>query len=172
MKTHQLEHNETVFNGNPLPLTLICDGIKSPENIGMIFRLCDAMGVKKIIFISGTLDIDSSRIKRTARSTIINTEYEIEKDAGTLIKHLISQKVKIIGLELTNKSIPIHHFDFRPYQPMVLVIGSERHGISSELLEICEHTLEISMQGKNSSMNVVNALSIALYEINKQLSYK
>jgi tRNA G18 (ribose-2'-O)-methylase SpoU len=45
------------------------------------------------------------------------------------------------------------------------LIGSEIAGISEELLKISHQIVHINMFGKNSSMNVVQAASIALYEI-------
>jgi tRNA G18 (ribose-2'-O)-methylase SpoU len=48
---------------------------------------------------------------------------------------------------------------------MALVVGSEINGVSAEILNISNQIVHINMYGKNSSMNVVQATSIALYEI-------
>ena len=52
---------------------------------------------------------------------------------------------------------------------MVLVIGDENFGISESILKQSDAVIHIDMFGHNSSMNVVQATNIALYEITKQL---
>ena len=49
-------------------------------------------------------------------------------------------------------------------------MGSERHGI--ENTHHVDQTVSIPMYGKNSSMNVIHSLSIALYEATNQLNNK
>jgi tRNA G18 (ribose-2'-O)-methylase SpoU len=52
---------------------------------------------------------------------------------------------------------------------MALIIGNENFGLSKTVLDQCHDVLHIEMYGQNSSMNVVQATSIALYELCKQL---
>ena len=52
----------------------------------------------------------------------------------------------------------------------MLVVGSERNGIQHEILTCADSVYHIPMYGQNSSMNVAQATSIALYEITKLLS--
>ena len=70
-----------------------------------------------------------------------------------------------IALEITTESQKIEDLELNFNKKIALIIGSEISGISNELLEICNKTVHIEMFGKNSSMNVVQAASIALYEI-------
>ena len=75
---------------------------------------------------------------------------------------------KLIGLEITNTSKALNETDFTKMEKIVLVVGAERTGISPDLLKITDETVHIPIFGQNSSMNVVNALAIALYEITSQ----
>ena len=54
--------------------------------------------------------------------------------------------------------------------PIALIAGSEVSGISPELLEAAHQTAHIEMYGTNSSMNVVQATAIGLYELTGKLS--
>ena len=49
--------------------------------------------------------------------------------------------------------------------PMVLLMGSERHGLSDSHLEICDQVVSIPMIGKSDSLNLAMATGIILYEI-------
>ena len=53
---------------------------------------------------------------------------------------------------------------------IALVIGGENHGISSEVLQEIDIAVHITMYGKNSSMNVVQATGIALHCIIQSLN--
>jgi len=55
-------------------------------------------------------------------------------------------------------------------QPITLVLGDESFGVSESILDQMNAVVHINMFGTNSSMNVVQATSIALYEITKQLN--
>ena len=53
---------------------------------------------------------------------------------------------------------------------MGLILGDENFGVSEFVLEQCDAVVHINMYGNNSSMNVAQATSIALYEFTKQLN--
>jgi tRNA G18 (ribose-2'-O)-methylase SpoU len=74
-----------------------------------------------------------------------------------------------VSLEITSNSEPIHDYAFPKNQPITLVVGDENFGVSEEILKLSDAVIHIDMFGQNSSMNVVQAANIALYEITKQL---
>jgi tRNA G18 (ribose-2'-O)-methylase SpoU len=50
-------------------------------------------------------------------------------------------------------------------EKLVLLLGEEIHGITPELLDLCDDTLEIPMVGRKESFNVSVATGIALYAL-------
>jgi 23S rRNA (guanosine2251-2'-O)-methyltransferase len=52
--------------------------------------------------------------------------------------------------------------------PLVLVVGSEGHGVSRLLREACDLTVRIPLVGKVGSLNAATAGSILLYEVVRQ----
>ena len=66
-------------------------------------------------------------------------------------------------------SQPIYNFNTPINQNIALIVGDENFGISEDVLKLCDAVIHIPMYGQNSSMNVVQATNIALYEITKQL---
>ena len=52
--------------------------------------------------------------------------------------------------------------------PLAIILGSEKNGISKNLLELSDHKIKIPMYGKIDSLNVSNSTSIILYEIIRQ----
>jgi TrmH family RNA methyltransferase len=52
--------------------------------------------------------------------------------------------------------------------PTILLMGSERKGLSQELQAICDIMVSIPMVGRSDSLNVGVATSIMLYELFNQ----
>ena len=164
----QLTHKESNQSQSSFPIILVCDGVQSPSNIGALFRISDAFGVSKIFFCNADINFYSSRLQKTARNTQLYVPYSIKKDTLSTINKYKDDGYKIISLEITDSSTTIEKLPELKNEKIVLVIGNEKHGISEDVLTASDLYTHIDMYGKNSSMNVVQATSIALFAfINK-----
>lgn len=166
----QLTHNEIQNQFRKFPITIVCDALRTPENIGMCFRVAEGFGVEKIYLHESSPNLDNRIVQRTARNTISQIELEIYSSFEKQIEKLKSEGFTIIGIEVTDKSIPVAEFDFQNLDKIAFILGSERHGISK--VQQVDHTLHIPMYGRNSSMNVIHSLTVVLYETTNQLMSK
>ena len=165
----QLTHYTSQFKKKQHPITIVCDNISNAPNIGSIFRIADAFSVEELIFCGDTNPI-GKRMTKTSRSTEKYVKYRLESSIINVIEDLKNEHHFIIGLEITNKSIPLNEFKLTSKEKIVLVLGDENFGISETVLNNCDAVVHINMFGNNSSMNVVQATSIALYELTRQLN--
>ena len=163
----QLTHYDIENNQKQFPITIVCDAIRTPENIGMCFRISESFGVKKIYFHESSPTIENRIVKKTARNTVNQIEHASYSNFTTIIQELKAAENTIIGIEITDKSINIQDFEFKNYEKIVLLLGSERNGI--ENIQLVDHTIAIPMFGRNSSMNVIHSLAITLYEVTNQI---
>ncbi|MEP0266267.1 TrmH family RNA methyltransferase [Dokdonia sp.] len=170
MDNNQLTHESHKNSAITRDIILLCDHVKSPANIGAIFRLADAFAVSEVIFCGTNIDLTSSRLKKTARNTQENVRFHESETPIKKLKELHTKGYTSIALEITSQSMPIHSFDVTVYDKLVLAIGDERHGISPEVLNSIHHTLHIPMYGHNSSMNVAQATAIALYNLRVEVT--
>ncbi|MCK0179163.1 TrmH family RNA methyltransferase [Flavobacteriaceae bacterium S0862] len=164
----QLNHYNTNFTKRQFPITLICDNITNAPNIGSLFRIADAFGVSELIFCGKHIPL-GRKMTKTSRATEKAVNYKVETSALDVVTKLTSKNYHIISLEITSHSKPIHEFKNPKNQPIALVIGDENFGVSDDILKLSDVVIHIDMFGQNSSMNVVQAANIALYEITKQL---
>ena len=155
------------FNERTFPVIVITDHVSGDLNIGSLFRVCDAFGVEKLI-VSAYSPPLGRKARRASRSTENAVEHEFCDDALFRIKDLKTEGYRVICLEVTTDSTPIHKMKFSFDKPIALVVGDERYGISDEILELSDQIVHIEMFGRNSSMNVMQATNIALYEITRQ----
>jgi len=165
----QLTHHSTLNISKIFPVVLICDGVKSPSNIGSLFRICDALGVSEIIFCNSEVNINSPRLQKTARSTQNRVKYSDSSDINETIEKLKKNDFTIVALEITDSSISLETLSVEKDKKIALIIGNEQQGISKKVLEQIKMAVHIDMFGENSSMNVVQATSIALYSIINKL---
>lgn len=166
----QLTHNETLNKPNSFNIVVFGDELRTPQNVGMCFRVAEAFGVKEFYINEFSPSIDNRLVQRTARNTekkLLIHHYSNAKETLTALKN---KGYTIIALEITDNSFLLNEYQFKQHNNIVLVIGSERFGIAPEILSLCDTSIQITMFGQNSSMNVVNSLSVCLYEITKQLS--
>ena len=164
----QLNHYNTNFTNQIFPITLICDNVTNAPNIGSLFRIADAFGIEKLILCGDDISL-GRKMAKTSRATEKIVNYEVNRDALEVIQDLKSKNYQIISLEITNSSQAVHNVQFSTNKPIALIIGDENFGVSEHILNISDVIIHIEMFGQNSSMNVVQATNIALYEMTKQL---
>ena len=163
----QHTHTSTPFSSKKFPIVVLCDAVQSPANVGGLLRVCDAFGVSEVIFCNSAIDFSSKRMKKTARSAEGTVKYSISDDIDSEIDRFKLAGYQIVALEIASLSIPIQNLAINKDQKYVLLLGNERHGVSKDILQQADTIVHIEMFGFNSSMNVVQAASIALFNITK-----
>jgi tRNA G18 (ribose-2'-O)-methylase SpoU len=106
----------------------------------------------------------TTKIAKTALGAEKSMPITHSPDIIDVIENLKHNGYEIIGLEQHSSSEKINNYIFPP--KVALVLGEERYGISSEVLNQCDTLVEIPMMGLKESFNVSVATGIALYAIN------
>lgn len=143
---------------------IVLDNVLDTYNIGSIFRLADAVAVKKIFLCGGTETPPNHRIKKASINTMEIVDWEYFETALEAIKKLKKEvkNIQIVSIEQSPKSIQYNTFEYK--LPVCLVVGHESNGISKEVLKISDGIVEIPMFGVNVSLNVVVSLGVVLYK--------
>lgn len=165
----QKTHETTAFEKKRFPIVLVLDHIASPANLGSLFRLADAFNIEKLILCGSRVDLQSSRLRRTARATVKKVTFEKHENIEEVCSNLKEAGFTLAALEIASESVAIEKTGFREAKKVALILGNERIGISENILKMADKLLHINMYGENSSMNVTHAAAIALFEISKSL---
>lgn len=171
MENRQLTHTEITNRVTKFPVVVVTENIETPENIGMIFRISEAMGVSEIYLTGSSLHLPNRKAEKTSRSTIRNVSYTHAESTTELFVKLRSEGYRILALEVTENATLLPDVDFNLNEKYAIVVGSEKHGIQNNTLKQTDECIAIEMFGNNTSINVVTALAISLYELTKQLSH-
>ena len=147
-----------------LPFYVICDNIRSLENIGSIFRTADALGMDKIFLTGICGQPPHPKINKTALGAEKNIPWQHYWQVWRLVEKLQKEKVSVVVLEQTKDSLP--YTQFKPKFPLALVIGNEIKGVSSAVIKRADQIIHLPMFGQKESLNVAVAFGIAGYRIN------
>ena len=164
----QLNYYNSRFEKRQFPIVLICNNVTNAPNIGSLFRTADAFGIEKLIFCGTDIHI-GRKMTKTSRATEKTVPFDLNLDIVQTVEDYKERGYQIIALEITEFSTPIHNFSLDPSKPIALIVGDENFGIHEWVLSNSDVVLHIDMYGQNSSMNVVQATTIALYEFTKKL---
>ena len=136
---------------------LVLDRLRSPYNVGAVFRSADSFGIKKIILIEETASPDHPHARRTSRgcTDTVEWEYMSEEEA---VSYLTSCNMPVLALELGGEDI--NTYKFPSYG--VAILGNEEFGISPALLKCCTDRITIPTAGTKGSLNVSVAAGILL----------
>ncbi len=148
----------------------ILDNVLDTYNVGGIFRLADALGVKKVFLCGETETPPNSRIKKASINTTEWVAWQYFPDAKSAIDdlRLTIDDLTVIAVEQDSKSIPYTEIDYK--LPLALIVGNETTGVSEEVLKLCDCVAEIPMWGVNKSLNVIVSLSTVSYKAVESLS--
>ncbi|MCL1851064.1 MAG: RNA methyltransferase [Bacteroidetes bacterium] len=148
------------------PLIVILDNIRSMNNVGSIFRTCDAFVVEKLYLCGITARPPHKDIAKTALGATESVNWEYVEDVVELVQHLKQNNTKIYLIEQTDTSIFLNQFQF-PEEKIAIVLGNEVFGVTEALLPLCDGAIEIPQQGTKHSLNVTIAAGIVIWEIFK-----
>ena len=156
----QLDHTEITNKKHDYKIVLILENLRSPQNIGLIIRTAEAMGVERIVIISDVIKELSPKMKRLTRSTENNIKIDFSNDLQLIINDLKTEGYNIYALEKTSESIS--YKEFKNKFPCAVICGNEKAGVSEPTLNLCDEHLHINMYGKNTSLNVAVATAMLL----------
>ena len=146
----------------PRELVLVCPSLRSNVNLSRIARAAGCCAVTRMICASpARLD---PKIARDATQVV---HLETRRSLPPAVDELRAAGFHIVGLEQTSGSKSLHEFRF--HRRTALVLGHERTGIATDLLERLDAVVEIPVWGSPHSFNVATAGTSAIYEYCRQV---
>lgn len=155
-----------------IPVSVILDDIRSLNNIGSVFRTCDAFRIKKVYLCGITAQPPHREIQKTALGATESVEWEYHDSAKDLVMELISQGSEVMALEQTIDSNSLESIELDAGQEYVLVFGNEVKGVSQNVIDNCCGVIEIPQFGTKHSLNISVSTGIVLWDFFKKLKGK
>ena len=169
IKYHDIkELVEDLLEDGRKPFILVLDRITDVRNFGAIARTAECEGVDAILLPSkGSVQVNADAVKTSAgalnRIKVCRTDNL--KDSLFYIQQC--------GLRLvvcTEKSkVPLYETNLRG--AVAIIMGSEKDGVTQDLINMADISCCIPMRGEIASLNVGVAAGMALYEKLRQELY-
>ncbi|VGO17872.1 tRNA (guanosine(18)-2'-O)-methyltransferase [Pontiella desulfatans] len=160
-KFEHVRHKPPTALKEERPLIVACSPLRSNVNLSTIFRTAGCCGVREIIATG-----NAKLIGKIARDGADEVKLTPRNSLPPVLKKLKEDGYTLVGLEQTTNSTELSQYAFP--KKAVLVVGSEREGLSQECLCLLDAVVEIPVWGMPYSYNVATATSMAIYEYCRQ----
>ncbi len=155
---------EDLYQCVPRPM-LIADHLMTPDNLGALIRLADNIGATEVCFLGNEEEHRMGKVRRSAASSRDNIRWYFTEEND--LHKIVPQGKTIVAIETADNATCI--YDTQLPEDVAFIVGSERDGLSNELLRQCEMVVYIPVPGPTRSLNVSHAAAVALFEWQRQM---
>lgn len=147
----------------------------SQGNLGAVARAMKNFGFSRLILVSPECEVGEEAFKRARHAKKILVNAKIKKNLGEALK---GHSVSIATTSKTGKDYNM------PRSPLTMeeaakkifvgkartavVFGSEEHGLTTDMMRLCDYPVTIPSGEDYRALNLSHAAVIAFYELSKQ----
>ena len=139
---------------------------QDPGNVGTVLRTLDAAGADALVIIGGGTNPYHPKAVRAGMGAHFHIPL-IEISTADFLDWQAYGGFQIIGTSAKARE------DYRTVEqyelPLMLLMGTEREGLSLGLVEACNRLIKIPMWGRASSLNLAVSTGILIYQIANQV---
>ena len=147
-------------------LTVIADRVHKPHNISAIVRTCDAVGVGHVHVVWPEDDKDFRVLRRQAKGSQQWVDVHEYNRVTEVADRLHARGFTLVAAHFSERAVDYRTLDWT--QPMALMLGQEKDGITEEAAAVADVHAIIPMMGMVASYNVSVAAAIMLAEAQRQ----
>jgi len=145
---------------------VFADNVDNPVNVGSIARNMAAMGWDALFLDNNSADPLARRALRVSMGNAFHVPHARVSDTAEFVRAAAADGVVTIALTPAADAMPMR--DVRLHdQRRLVVLGSERDGLSDDVLNACTLRVRIEMQDGIDSLNVAAASAVACYTLGK-----
>ena len=146
-------------------LIVLTESVQNPTNMGMVMRNAAAFGVDAVLFDPQSCDPLYRRAVRVSMGQVFSVPHTQVLSVTEAIDALKEKGFLTIALTPDPKSQNLGVVLNETSRPIVLIIGSEGFGLSTNSLTAADCSAKIPMHNNVDSLNVATSLAIALYAV-------
>lgn len=156
---------EEFKKADKFPYTVVLDNVRSMNNVGSIFRICDAFLCEKIFLCGITPKPPHRDIQKTALGATKSVDWEYNKKSEEVIKFLKEKNYKIISVEQVEKPVFLDHFSPDKNKKYAVVFGHEVKGVNQKIVDLSDFSIEIPQFGTKHSLNISVSAGIVIWDL-------
>ena len=145
---------------NPEGWIIALDQINDPGNLGTILRIADWYGINTVICSENSVDYTNPKVLMASKGSFLRLEI-VYCDLSSFLE---SYKGIVLAADLSGQNIHDLEMD---QKSGLLLMGSESHGISSDIDKFIHKRIHIPGKGQAESLNVAISTAIILDNLNR-----
>jgi RNA methyltransferase, TrmH family len=139
---------------------------QDPGNVGSILRTIDAVGAAGLILLNSSVDVYHPSAVRASMGSIFWYPI-VSASFDEWVRWAQRHGYHIHG---TSAHGSVDYRAVTAYErPLLLLLGSEREGLTAGQIAVCEQLVRLPMHGHVSSLNLAVATSVLLYAVLERL---
>jgi 23S rRNA (guanosine2251-2'-O)-methyltransferase len=160
---------EAFKKADKVPVIVVLDNVRSLNNIGSLFRTCDAFRVEKIFLCGITATPPHKDIHKTALGATESVEWEYHQESIHVIKKLRNEGCRILSVEQAEGSTDLQDLRINSEEKIVLVFGHEVKGVNQQIIDLSHECIEIPQYGTKHSLNISVSAGIVIWEVFRKI---
>ncbi|HEY3445278.1 MAG TPA: RNA methyltransferase [Myxococcales bacterium] len=139
-------------------LAVVLEDLEDPHNVAAVLRSCEAFGIQEVHAITRNYAFHPNpKITQGAEKWLDLSLYREPERCLSLLKQ---RGYLLAATHLSDDAISL--FDLPVDRPVALIFGTEKVGVSPEMLSRCDVRFKIPMLGFSQSFNISVATAICL----------
>lgn len=149
-------------------LTVVLENVYQEHNASAVLRTCDCFGIQELNVIEKNNQYKVQRDIALGAGRWVDMRNFDQGDNVTMdcLNKLKSEGYKIVATS-PHVEVSMHEMDLT--QPMALVFGTERQGISDEVIAAADEIVSIPMYGFTESFNISVSVALMLSALRNRL---
>jgi rRNA methylases len=149
-----------------MPLIVVLDDVRSMNNIGSVFRTCDAFRVEAVYLCGITATPPHPEIHKTALGGEDSVTWKYFPTAIEAVRELQDKGYFVYSVEQAEGSTKLQDLNtsLSPKSGYAIVFGNEVKGVRQEVVDASNGCLEIPQFGTKHSLNVSVTAGIVVWE--------
>lgn len=144
-------------------MVIVLDNIRSAHNVGSAFRTADSFKIDKVWLCGICAVPPSAEIHKSALGAEDSVEWEYVTDTMDAVRRLKKDGYTIVSAEQTAASVMLDGFVPEKGRKYAVVFGNEVSGVSQEVVDASDFSLEIPQYGTKHSLNVSVSVGVMLW---------
>ncbi len=144
---------------------VVLDNIRSAHNVGSAFRTCDSFKADKLWLCGICATPPSAEIRKSALGAEESVPWEYAESTLDVVRKLKEDGYTIVSVEQTVHSVSLEEFGSSTASTAkyAFIFGNEVDGVSQDVVDASDFSLEIPQFGTKHSLNVSVAVGVVLW---------
>lgn len=151
------------------PLVVVLDHIRSLNNVGSIFRTCDAYRAERMVLCGITATPPNAEIHKSALGAEFSVDWVHYDDTIEAINDLKREGYTVIAIEQATDSTMLDDFVPSKNAKYAIIMGNEVNGVLQEAIDMADLCIELPQYGTKHSLNVAVTAGIVIYNLTMKM---